>query len=437
MRVVHLSPGAGDSFYCENCLRDATLVQALRRRGHDAASLPLYLPLMIEETLDDRADGEVFFGGINVYLQQKFALFRHTPRWLDKLFDSRRLLRWAGRKAGMTDAKEVGETMLSMLRGEQGRQVKELDRLVAFLTAHERADAISLSNILLTGLVRRTKEALGVPVVASCQDEAGYVDDLPEPYRSQAWELLAERGADVDAFVAPSRFYADELARRLDLPPERFTVIPHAIDASASAAPAEAPPDRPTVGYLSQMCPSKGLDTLVEAFLILRASGRVDAPRLRVFGGATEADAAFLDGIRRRINKAGAGEDIEFARSFRPEHKGDFLRSCSALSVPTRRGEAFGYFVLEAWAAGLPVVLPDHGGFSELVRDTGAGLLCEPNDPEDLAAKLGDVLADPPRAAEMGRLGRQATLDRYGADRMAADVEALLTDLIPSARTTP
>ncbi|MGB2824142.1 MAG: glycosyltransferase, partial [Phycisphaerae bacterium] len=211
MKLVHLSPGAGDNFYCENCLRDAAMVLAMRRIGHDASCVPLYLPLMVEDALDAEARKEVFFGGVNVYLQQKSALFRRTPRWVDRIFDSRRLLRWAGRKAGMTRAADVGETLLSMLRGEHGRQVKELERLVAFLAERDRPDVISLSNALLVGLVRRIKEALGVPVVCSLQDEEGYVEALEEPHRSQVWRLLRERARDVDAFIAPSVFYRDAM----------------------------------------------------------------------------------------------------------------------------------------------------------------------------------------------------------------------------------
>jgi len=120
---VQLVPGAGGSFYCENCLRDAGLVRALRRMGHDAITVPLYLPLQLDEPEAAPSTSPVFFGGINVYLQQKSALFRKTPRWVDQIFDSPALLRWAARKAGMTDAKTLATTTLSMLRGEDGRPV--------------------------------------------------------------------------------------------------------------------------------------------------------------------------------------------------------------------------------------------------------------------------------------------------------------------------
>jgi glycosyltransferase involved in cell wall biosynthesis len=428
MKFVHLSPGAGGSFYCENCLRDTELVLSLRRIGHDASSVPLYLPLMTDAAVDERLRGKVFFGGINVYLQQKSRFFRRTPRWLDRIFDSPRLLGWAGKKAGMTKASGVAQTMLSMLRGEHGRQVKELDRLVTFLAEQDRPDVVSLSNVLLAGLVRRIKQALAVPVVCSLQDEEGYLDSLDEPYREQAWEILRRRAAQIDAFIAPSDFYSRRMRQRLGLPGERFRVIHNAID-PAGLAPASAPPAVRTVGFMSQMTAGKGLDTLAEAFVLLRRRGGFDDVRLRVFGGATEADEPFVRQVRRRLAEAGLSAAAEFAEDFHGDRKLEFLQSCSVLSVPTRQGEAFGFFLLESLACAVPVVLPAHGAFPELIAATGGGLLHEPNSPADLADKLAELLGDPARAAAIGLAGRKAVIEDFSPGAMARKVEALCREL--------
>jgi glycosyltransferase involved in cell wall biosynthesis len=74
---------------------------------------------------------------------------------------------------------------------------------------------------------------------------------------------------------------------------------------------------------------------------------------------------------------------------------------------------------LEAMANAVPVVLPDHGSFSEMVADTGGGLLCRPHDPLDLADKLAELLWDPLRATQLGLEGQQAIEDRYHARTMA------------------
>ena len=220
MRIVQITPNSGDSFYCENCLRDLALVMAMRNLGHDVLMIPLYLPLPTDITVSD-GTSPIFYGGINVYLQQKSVLFRRTPRWLDSLFDSATLLRWVGRKAGMTSARDLGQTTISMLRGEKGRQIKELERLVEWLdTQDNKPDVICLSNILLTGLARCIKQRLGVPVVCLLQDEDGFLDGLPSPYSEQAWQILTERASDVNAFIAVSKYYADVMQQRLELHPD-------------------------------------------------------------------------------------------------------------------------------------------------------------------------------------------------------------------------
>src|SRR5262245_30504648 len=135
MRIVQITPGAGN-FYCGVCMRDHTLVSALRRLGHDATLVPMYLPMMTDEP-GNSDEAPMFFGGINVYLQQKASRFSYTPAWLDRLLDTRGLLRWAARYAGMTREMDLGEITLSILRGEEGRQAKELEKLLAWLSSDE------------------------------------------------------------------------------------------------------------------------------------------------------------------------------------------------------------------------------------------------------------------------------------------------------------
>src|ERR1051325_12148233 len=116
MRIIQLTPGTG-SFFCGTCIRDNALVVALRELGHDALMVPMYL----EPALDEVSGAEgapLFYGGINVYLQEKSGFFRKTPRWVDSLLDSPGMLKAAARKAGMTKASELGDLTVSTLRGE-------------------------------------------------------------------------------------------------------------------------------------------------------------------------------------------------------------------------------------------------------------------------------------------------------------------------------
>jgi len=420
MRIVYLAPGAGGTFYCENCLRDAGLLRALRKVGHEPLMVPLYLPLQIDEP-GSIPTAPVFYGGINVYLQQKSALFRKTPRWVDRLFDSPRLLRWAAKKAGMTKARDLAETTLSMLRGEDGRQVKELERLTAWLAAEARPDVVCLSNALLIGIARRVKEELRVPVICSLQDEDIFLDALPEPHRQMGWEAIAERARDVDAFISVSKYYAALMQERLGLSSDRVHVVYSGI-ATGGYEPAPSPPHPPVIGFLERMCPEKGLDILVNAFVILKSKEGLKDLKLRVAGGWLKSDEPFLGATRKRLLKCGVLDDVDGLPNLDREDKLAFLRSLSVLSVPARHGEAFGMYVLEALASGVPAVLPRHGAFPELVEATGGGRLYEPNDPPALAAALEELLSNPDEARELGERGRAAVLKDFTVERMAEDV---------------
>src|SRR6266705_7138876 len=107
--------------YCGLCFRDNALVSELRKMGHCVVMVPLYLPFTLDEA-DQSAGTPIFFSGINVYLEQKSALFQHAPGWFHRLMASRKLLKWVGTKAAGTRPEVLGELTLSMLRGEEGNQ---------------------------------------------------------------------------------------------------------------------------------------------------------------------------------------------------------------------------------------------------------------------------------------------------------------------------
>ena len=127
MRIAYIAAGAA-GMYCGSCIHDNTLTLALQKKGVDIALIPTYTPLRTDEK--NASIDRVFYGGINVYLQQKLGLFRHTPWFVDKLFNSRALLNGLGRLSGSTSAKDLGELTVSVLQGELGPQKKELEKLI-------------------------------------------------------------------------------------------------------------------------------------------------------------------------------------------------------------------------------------------------------------------------------------------------------------------
>lgn len=431
LRIAMLIPGTGH-FICGSCLRDNALARGLRAAGHDVLAVPLYLPFVLEDAPPQEADATVRMGGINMYLQQRAPFLGRLPRLVADALDRPGLLRWAARRGDMTDPSELGAMTVSMLRGELGAQASEVEKLVGWLHENERFDLIVLSNALLVGLVRRVKERTGAPVLCTLQGEAPFLDGLPEPHRAAAWREVAERAVDVDAFVAVSRWYGDHVRERLALPAERVHVVHNGVELDGLADLEPARPERPTIGYLARMCVDKGLPVLVEAFARLKERGTIDGLALRVAGVMLREDERVVAECRARLAAAGCERDATFLPNVSRADKLAFLRSLSVLSVPATYGESFGLYVLEALAAGVPVVQPNSGAFPEIVAATGGGVLCAPDDPDALADALAGVLRDPDAARAMGARGRAAVLERFTSERMARGVAAVARMLAPT-----
>lgn len=419
MRILQITPGAGGMF-CGNCFRDNALVAALRKLGHDALFVPMYLPMRLDEE-DQSAGAPIFFGGINVYLEQKSPMFRKAPGWLRGLLSSPALLKLAGSKAAKTRAADVGEMTISMLRGEEGNQARDLEEMIGWLRSQPPLNVICLSNALMVGMARKMKAELRAPIVCFLQGEDAFLDSFPEEFRKPTWALLAERCRDVDLFISPSQYFADVMSNRLSLPADKIKVVFNGINLEGYS-PASAPPNPPVIGYFARMCREKGLDTLVEAYLLLRKRDRIKNVRLHIGGGCGPADEPFVAEMRKRLAAEDVLQDVQFFPNLERGPKQEFLRNLSVFSVPALYGEAFGLYIIEALASGVPVVQPEVAAFSELIAATGGGRLCTPGAAGALAEVLEQVLADPKLAQTLGQKGRQAVLERFTSEHMARQI---------------
>jgi glycosyltransferase involved in cell wall biosynthesis len=433
VKIIQITPGAG-AMYCGNCLRDNALVEALRRLGHEVLMVPLYLPLTLDEP-DQSTNTPIFFSGINVYLEQKSSFFRHAPEWLHRALAARPLLKWASGRTAKTNAAELGELTLSMLRGEEGNQARELEDLIVWLKTQFKPDVIFLSNVLLLGLARRLRKELGSPIVCMLQGEDYFLDGLSEPYPKACWRLLSELTSEVDQFVALSRYFGDLMRERLGLLAERVQVVYNGISLEGYRATEGAHRSgAPTLGYFARMCREKGLDILVEAFIELRRRGRAAGLQLRVGGSCGPADEPFVESVRGKLEAAGLLGESQFYPNLDKGAKQSFLQSLSVFSVPAIYGEAFGLYVLEALAAGVPVVQPRSGAFPELIEATGGGILCAAKDPKALADAIEELLLEPERAQQLGRTGQQAVAEKFSAEAMARNMVRVV-DILQEQRS--
>jgi glycosyltransferase involved in cell wall biosynthesis len=450
VKIVQITPGAG-KMYCGGCLRDNALVKELRNLGHSVTMLPLYLPPTLE-TENQGGDTPIFFGGISVYLEQKFAFFRKAPRWVHKLISAPGLLKAAAGSAAQTKPSELGELTISMLRGEEGHQARELDELITWLKGNEKPDIVSLSNVLLVGLVRRIKAELNVPVICSLQGEDFFLDNLPEEHRYEAWETLAQRADDIDLFIAPSSYFAGIMQQRLRIPSEKMKVVYNGISLDGFVESRDSRADRqttnrpgprpstvdsrpPTLGYFARMCPEKGLDLLIDAYILLRQNPDLKNVKLKVGGSCGPADEPFVKIQREKLKTAGLEADVEFHPNLTLEQKIAFLKSLTVFSVPALYGEAFGLYIIEAMAAGVPVVQPRHGPFAEILRACPGGVIAEPN-AEALAKSIENLFRDPAYARDLGDVGRHAVIENFSARRMASEISQLCRQVI-LARKAP
>ncbi|MCE9544079.1 MAG: glycosyltransferase family 4 protein [Planctomycetia bacterium] len=439
LSVVYLSPGAG-GMYCGSCLSDNMLARALGRVGCDVTLVPLYTPTLTDEP--NASIQQVFFGGLSVYLREKIPLVRRLPNAITRPLDAPWLLRLLGRRSIKTDASQLGELTLSMVRGEAGHQTEEIVRLVDWLKTQPRPDVINIGSLLVAGCVPALKRELGVPIIVTLQGDDQFLDALLPPYRDEALAELRRIARDVDGFIVHSRFYAEAMATHFEIPRERIHVVPLGLSLEDFDAPppvsgralAPGPPASPaaatatppaasavplTVGYLARICPAKGLHMLVDAFLRLRRMPGMAAVRLRVAGWLGASDQAYFDGLKSRVAAAAGPDALQYDGAVDRAGKLAFLRGVDVLSVPTTMAEPKGRYVLEALAAGVPVVQPRHGAFPEMLEQTGGGVLFEQGDLAALADALYGLLSDPVRRKELGEQGRRGVREHHTDERSA------------------
>ena len=401
---------------------DNTLVRALLKQGVDAQLIPTYTPIRTDE--EDVSVDRVFFGGINVYLQQKIPLFRHLPAFADRFLDRPWLIRRMTSRAATIDAKQLGALTVSMLRGAGGYQRKEVRRLCSWLSRSLKPDVVHLSNILIGGCVPTLKQSLDAPVFVTLQGDDIFLESLPDPHKGRALEEIRRLVSHVDGFIVHSRYYAEFMSDYFSIPSEKMHVLPLSIDISDFPQPETDSQglrngEAPTIGYLARLAPEKGLHLLVDAFIELRERSGMENAQLRIAGWLGKQNQDYADAQFQKLRDAGLDDAFQYAGAVDRQEKVDFLRGVDLLAVPTVYREPKGIFVLEALASGVPVVQPRHGAFPELLDATGGGRLVQPDDPKSLVDAMHELLTDHDERLRLARTGCDNVRQKLTADVMA------------------
>jgi glycosyltransferase involved in cell wall biosynthesis len=431
MRIVYLTAGAANR-YCGSCLHDNGLARALTALGENILLVPTYTPLRTDE--ENVSLPRVFFGGVNVYLQQHSALFRHTPWFLDRMLDSPKLLDWLSRRSAGMNPAELGPLTVSTLSGIHGHQHKELEKLARWLELEARPEIIHISNALLLGMSPYLKEKLHVPIVCGLAGEDLFLEQLKEPHYGQSRQLLRELARSVDVFVAYNAYFADFMADYLGVDRGRIQVIRHGLDLEGHGQRRIRQPQEPfTIGYFGRIAPEKGIHLLVEAFAQLEADKSLPPPRLQIAGYKSSGDEPYFESVLQRVKELNLTERFHYAGELDRAGKIAFLQSLDVMGVATIYHESKGLSVLEALANGVPVVAPRHGSFPEILEHTRGGLLCEPENAADLAAKLREFIANPALLDQHSRRGKEAILSFYTAQHMALEHRELYRQIRQAA----
>ncbi len=416
MRIASITAGASGMF-CGSCMKDNTLAVALNRLGYPTFLIPTYTPITTDEA--SIAQEQVFMGGINVYLQEKVGLFRYTPRWIDQLFDWPRLLRWVGRFAAKTRYEDLGGLTISMLKGKQGHQRKEIIRLTNYLRKEIKPDVILLTNVLLSGVAAPLSEELGVPVIATLQGDDIFLDALKAADREQCIAIIQKNSESLKGLIATSGFYADKMARYLGIDRNRIEVVWPGLNLKGHGG--TRPPRHPVgvIGYLARIAPEKGFHLACEGFRILRAQPNIPPYRFHFSGWLGEQNRDYYEAEMEKFRAAGLANDVQHIPCPTLASKVEFLKHIDVLTVPTVYEEPKGLSILEAWANGTPVIQPAHGSFPELIAATQGGFLVPPHQPQPLAELLAEKLSDRTELARVGLQGQLALQEKFTDSHMA------------------
>jgi glycosyltransferase involved in cell wall biosynthesis len=384
MKILFITPGSGDSFYCGNCFRDNLQANALRKAGHDVVVMPLYLPFRYPSF---QADTPLFFPATTFYIAEKFFRKGRIPRWISHILESKPILKIASSFSGTTSAAGLEDITLAMIHGNDAVFTEQVQTMLDWIEHHEKPDIIHLSSTLLIGIAKAVRQRTDIPVVCSLQDEEIWIDSLERSYLQEAWQGITDSIRYIDRFVTTSEFYKKTALTRIPQITDVEVIYP-GMDTQKYVS--DRYPADPVIGFFYRMNRENGLDILAKAFVKVKKRGTVQNLKLKIAGGYTAQDKPFLKKIRQILRPY--IHDTDFCHTYHPEQHADFYKQITLICVPITFDEGVGLYLCEAFAAGRPAVEPATGSFPEIIGE--AGMVYSPNNSDALADALEKMLTD-------------------------------------------
>ena len=208
---------------------------------------------------------------------------------------------------------------------------------------------------------------------------------------------------------------------RLGFRADRLYVVPNGIPVDGYQR-SKLPDDPPVLGYFARMCEAKGLPLLVDAYIELKKLPKYQAMRLMVGGGMGPSDEPVVEALKTKLNQAGCLDDVTWHPNLDRQEKLEFFSKLTVFSVPALYGETYGLYLLEAMAAGVPVIQPPHAAFPEIIEATGGGVMTAGLSKDDLAESIGSLLEDKTRLKHTADAAVQSVNQSHQSIHMAKRV---------------
>lgn len=420
MKISFVVAGAGE-MYCGACMHDMFLAQGLINKGHEVRLYPLYTPVKVDFELPQK-EKKIYFSGINAYLEQHLEIFRkRNSGIMDKIMESPSLLKLMMSFSIDIDPSKLGAMTVSVLKGEEGFQKREVIRLVEAMKKDGKPDIVVITNSMLKGIAPVIERELGCLIYCQLMGEEDFIKSLPAPFAAEAQTLMRRHAKYIKKFLAPSKAYAEEMAYFLAVEKEKVETITFGINTGYYHPNEKRTVEPFKIGFLSRIMPAKGFDLLMEAFILLSKKYGKKA-ELWVAGLTIGArHKRYFEDCKKHLKEEGLLEKFHYIGVPNLKEKAEFLKELSVFSAPSRFPESRGFAAIEAMASGIPVVLPDSGIYREFVNKGNAGILVKPGDAQTLAEGLLKIMNDPVKADEFGKNARNCALNDYSQEKMVEE----------------
>jgi len=226
-------------------------------------------------------------------------------------------------------------------------------------------------------------------------------------------------------FVTPTRYYKDFFISKTGLSGESIDIVPLGVDSEFVKPAAKTSPRPPAIGYFCRMNSFNGFDKITDAFIELKKQNVIPNLKLHLCGGYSGDDKPFISKHLRKIKANGFLKDVKVFHEFQGNKKADFLNSVDVISVPVKKYDGYGLYILEANLAGIPVVQPATGAFPEIVSTTGGGLIYNPDTIEALVEALTKIMTNNELRASFAKTGFEKARSEFSLDKMSRELDAL------------